>query len=72
MSKQVPFLWSAKVKRFWRPWEAWIENEHGGVIRSTFDLGWTEKSARRKALKRWARFNRDIDVPGTKKGTPAP
>ena len=63
-----PLIWSVKVKRLFQPWEAWMEHADGRLMRATFDMAWTEKAARRKALRRWKRTQRNGDVPGTKKG----
>jgi hypothetical protein len=64
------FLWSTKVDRWWMPWEAWVEDENGRMIRSTFHTAFSEEAARRGAARRYRRLLKHKDVPGTKKGAP--
>ena len=65
-----PFLWSVRVRRFWQPWEAWVENESGRVVRSTLDYAWSREAAERKTRRRWQRLMKNRDVDGTLSGAP--
>ncbi len=64
-------LWSVRVsgRRLSPPWEAWVERD-GGMLRSTFSIGWTRERAERRTRAKWKQFQRSGDVPGTKQGVP--